>query len=73
MVSLKLFETGYEKLFTYYRILDQEKYRFVLNFSAEKINLSPEILATGSHRIIGNYEQTESGTVLPWEANLYQV
>lgn len=56
-----------------YCILDQEKYLFVLNFSAEKINLSPEILPTGSHRIIGNYEQTESGTVQPWETNLYKI
>lgn len=71
--EFKPFETTHEKLFTYYRILGQEKYLIVLNFSDQKINLSSEILATGSHRIIGNYEQTESGTVLPWEANLYQV
>lgn len=71
--EFKPFETRREKLFTYYRILEQEKYLIVLNFSGEKINLSPEILPTGSHRIIGNYEQTKSGVVLPWEANLFKL
>jgi len=68
------FETGSENLFTFYRVMGKEKYLIVLNFSAEKINLSSDILQMDMvERVIGNYNDSKYETIRPWEANMYKL
>lgn len=66
-------EIGNENLFTFYRVLDKEKFMIVLNFSSEKVNLSSDTLPDSSRRVIGNYSQTNRTSIQPWEANVFKL
>ena len=67
-------DTQHEKLFIYYRTLEEEKYLVLLNFSSENIILPHYLLNKNSRCMIDNYPtMNHSNSIRPWEAVVYKL
>lgn len=60
--------THEEFLFAYDRADGEEKWRVLLNFSDNRINLPGELFPATANRITGNYPASGVVELRPWEA-----
>ncbi|MFZ5972702.1 MAG: glycoside hydrolase family 13 protein [Bacteroidota bacterium] len=64
--------TGHEKLFSYFRVLDEEKWLVVLNFSDDTIKFPDLMSPENRERMIGNYPASGEPWLRPWEALIFK-
>lgn len=69
--GLELVEIEESPLFIFHRILENEKWTIVLNYSSQAVMLSLDI-TTGKELIISHYGNSIVGEVRPWEAAVYK-
>ena len=69
--GLELVEIEESPLFIFHRILENEKWTIVLNFSSQAVIL-PLDITTGKELIISNYGNSIVEEVRPWEAAVYK-
>ncbi|HBK88068.1 MAG TPA: glucohydrolase [Cytophagales bacterium] len=60
--------TPEEFLFAYDRVEAEEKWRVLLNFSDNNLNLPDQLIPATAVRVMGNYPSTGPGDLRPWEA-----
>lgn len=69
--GLELVEIEESPLFIFHRILENEKWTIVLNFSSQAV-IVPLDITTGKELIISNYGNSIVEEVRPWEAAVYK-
>lgn len=65
-------ETENEKIFVFFREMDQEKWLIALNFSDQTAKLPGEVFRAGVRKA-GNYEAADPADLRPWEAVVYKL
>lgn len=66
-------ESDHEKMFTYFRLLDDKKWLVLLNFSDDNGKIPDGMRELKKSKVIGNYASLSGAEVRPWEAVIYQV
>ncbi|MFM8833457.1 MAG: alpha-glucosidase C-terminal domain-containing protein, partial [Cytophagales bacterium] len=62
-------ETEDERLFAFWRTLNEERIVVLLNFSTQTANFS---VPTSAKKVIGNYPLSKLNELMPWEAAIYR-
>lgn len=66
-------ETEDEKMFCYFRLLNDKKWLVLLNFSDESSEFPIDLRALKKSKMIGNYATPAADGIRPWEAAVYNL